>query len=79
MWNFFPQLTSVLDDLVRGPEFTDEYQLQVIENFVVLLYSKTSSVKSVNEASRELFSKRNRIYLLLTQHQRTCQASGVSG
>ena len=60
VWNVFPELTPVLEALAASPEDINEECMAIIEMFVVLLYDRTSSLKSVNEVRQELFSKKSR-------------------
>ena len=46
--------------LASVPEEIPEQAMTLIERFVVLLYSRTSSQTTVNEAGQELISKGNR-------------------
>ena len=59
-WSVFPEITDVLADLSSIPESIPEEYMPLIERFVVLLYSKTSTAIAVNEARQELFSKKSR-------------------
>ena len=56
----FPKLTPVLRALAASPKDISEEHMTVIERFVILLYDRTSSLKSVNEARQELFSTKSR-------------------
>ena len=60
VWNVFPQITDTFSMLASVPEEIPEQAMALIERFVVLLYSRTSSQTTVNEARQELFSKGNR-------------------
>lgn len=42
------------------PTDVDEMCMAVIERFVVLLYDRTSNLLDVNQARKELFSKKSR-------------------
>lgn len=54
--NVFPQITDTFSMLASVPEEIPEQAMALIERFVVLLYSRTSSQTTVNEARQELFS-----------------------
>lgn len=54
--NVFPQITETFSMLASVPEEIPEQAMALIERFVVLLYSRTSSQTTVNEARQELFS-----------------------
>ena len=57
----FPEVTEVLADLSSVPESIPDNYMPLIERFVVLLYSRTRTALTVNEARQELFSKRSRV------------------
>ena len=59
-WKVFPEITSTFTRLSKSEcALTDEI-LEKIEEYVVLLYSKTSEAKRVNEARQQLFAKGTR-------------------
>lgn len=60
-WKVFPELTPVLRVLIGAPNEVTEECMRVLERFVVLLYDRTSSLMSVNEARKELFPKRSKL------------------
>ena len=53
-WSVFPAATDVLADLSSVPESIPDDYMPWIERFVVLLYSRTSTALTVNEARQEL-------------------------
>ena len=59
-WSVFPAVTDVLVDLSSVPESIPDDYMPLIERFVVLLYSRTSTALKVNEARQELFSEKSR-------------------
>jgi len=60
VWRSLPSLNTLFSCLSHTPEaITDEYMEQ-IERFVVLLYSRTSQLLTVNAARKQLFSYGNR-------------------
>ena len=61
-WNSIPVLTDIMITLTEAPEsFTIEFvHMQCIERFVVLMYSKTCSSATVNDARHHLFSNGSR-------------------
>ena len=61
-WSVFPQITDVLAELSSIPESISEGNMLLIERFVVLLYCRTSTAMTVNEARQELFSKKSRTF-----------------
>ena len=75
----FPAVTDVLADLFSVPEsITDDY-MPLIERFVVLLYSRTSTPLTVNEARQELFSKKSRAIENIPPTQAAHKACCLSG
>lgn len=60
VWSVFPQITDTFSMLASVPEEIPEQAMALVERFVVLLYSRTSSQTTVNKARQELFSKGNR-------------------
>ena len=61
-WNVFEKISPVFTKLGSTPiEVTDE-DMQVIEEFVVLMYDRSSSYKEVNEARLDLFARKQRSY-----------------
>ena len=60
VWRSLPSLTTLFGCLSHTPEaITDDY-MEEIERFVVLLYSHTSQLLTVNAARKQLFSYGNR-------------------
>ena len=60
-WKSYPEVTQAFLYMVRHPHapLTVEAQhFQILERFSVILYDKTSSQESVNEARRELFCQK---------------------
>ena len=60
VWCSFSPLTDALVQLSKCPKVISESSLKVIERFVVLLYDRTSSLNSVNDARLHLFTKKGR-------------------
>ena len=58
IWSRLPELTQTMITLTENPdEFTeDSVHMAVIEKFTVLMYNKTSSKSTVNEARQFLFT-----------------------
>jgi len=61
VWKVFPEIKPVLRALTMSSRDISAKHMSVIERFSILLYNKTSSLTSVNEARQELFSKKSRI------------------
>ena len=60
IWRLFPLVTDSFIALSRGPSQIDAAHLTVLEQFVVLIYDKTSQLTEVNRARLNLFTKQNR-------------------
>ena len=60
VWMAFPQATEAFLYLASGPDALQETYCETLEQFVVLIYDKTSSVTIVNEARQHLFSRQGR-------------------
>lgn len=60
VWKVFPELTPVLRALAASTEDISKEHMAVIERFAILLYDRTSSLRNINEAKQELFSKKSR-------------------
>ena len=61
-WNVFDKISPVFAKLSSPPVAVTDEDLQVLEEFVVLMYVKSSSYKSVNEARLDLFARKQRAY-----------------
>ena len=61
-WNVFDKISPVFAKLSSPPFAVTDEDLQVLEEFVVLMYDKSSSYKSVNEARLDLFARKQRAY-----------------
>ena len=59
-WKAYPEVTSAFSALSAAPVEVTQEQCQLIERFIVLMYSRTSSLKHVNEARQALFSQGTR-------------------
>ena len=62
-WNSYPEVTKAFIYMATHPHapLTKESQhFRYLERFTVVLYDKTSSLESVDEARRELFCQKNR-------------------
>lgn len=60
IWNSMSSVGQLFKCLSQAPkEVTDDY-LEEIERFFVLLYSRTSPLKKVNDARKQLFAHGNR-------------------
>ena len=60
VWNSIPNLENEFSRLSNAPaELTDD-DMDTIKRFFVPLYNRTSSLKKVNEARKQMFAKGNR-------------------
>ena len=62
-WNCFPQVSNAFLLIANNPFYQVDLKspyFQLLEHFTVIVYDKTSALKSVNEARKELFCKRNK-------------------
>ena len=58
VWNVYPALSNVLCRLMLILEKVEDNCMAVIKRFVVLLYDRTSAIVEVNQARKDLFSKK---------------------
>lgn len=61
-WNVFEKISPVFTKLSSSPAAVTDEDMQVIEEFVVLMYDRSSSYKEVNEARLDLFARKQRSY-----------------
>ena len=59
-WNSFPQTTPIFIALSSFPTWIHHDWMQVLERYVVLLYDRTSSCLTVDEAREQLFTRKSR-------------------
>ena len=60
VWRSSPNQTALFSRLSQTPEEVTDIDMEEIERFVVLLYSRTSQIVTVNAARKQLFSYSNR-------------------
>ncbi|MES9882295.1 MAG: hypothetical protein ABW185_15600 [Sedimenticola sp.] len=60
VWNSLPSLDHVFNYLSRTPISISENDMAELERYVVLLYSKTATWKTVNSARQHMFAQGNR-------------------
>ena len=61
-WNSYPEVTQAFVYMSTHPHIpstVESQTFQSLEHYTVVLYNKTSSLESVNEAWRELFCQKN--------------------
>jgi len=64
VWNSFPEITSVFSKVTLQPfeDFNaDSLNFRMLERYTILLYNKSSTLESVDEARMELFCRENRL------------------
>ena len=61
-WNVCNEAFVIFTKLSQCPSKIEESDLQIIEKFVFLIYDRSSSVASVNEARLALFARKHRSY-----------------
>ncbi len=62
-WKSYPEVTEAFLYMAGHPHIpitVEAQNFQLLERFSVILYDKTSSLESVNEARRELFCQKNK-------------------
>ena len=64
-WNVFEEATEVFRKLGNLPETISDDDIQILEQFVVILYDRSSAVKKVNEARLDLFAHRRKSYEMI--------------
>jgi hypothetical protein len=60
VWNMFEQVTQSLLNLAAAPAEIQLTELQTIQRFTVLFYSRTCGLATVNEARKHLFAQGSR-------------------
>ncbi len=61
-WSVFQRATPTFTKLSRTPSAIGDEDLLIIEEFVVLLYDRSSPYKEVNEARLDLFARKQKTY-----------------
>ena len=56
-WNVYPEGTEAFEELMHMADPISDRTLEVIERFVVLMYSRTSDLSRVNDARKQLFAQ----------------------
>ena len=59
-WNVYPEVTEAFEELMHMADPISDRTLEVIERFVVLMYSRTSDLSRVNDARKQLFAQKSR-------------------
>ena len=61
-WNVCEDVTGTFKKLSNCPQKVADDVLQKLENFVVLMYDRSSAASCVNEARLNLFARKQRTY-----------------
>jgi len=61
-WNVCEDVTGTFKKLSNCPQKVADDDLQKLENFVVLMYDRSSAASCVNEARLDLFARKQRTY-----------------
>ena len=75
-WQAYPEVTEAFVSLAKDPFQllqADSACFRMLERFVVVLYDRTSSLSSVNEARRDPFCHKNQAMERLPPIQRSMQ------
>ena len=57
--NVYPDVTEAFAELMHMADPISDRTLEVIERFVVLMYSRTSDISRVNDARKQLFAQKS--------------------
>ncbi len=79
-WKSFPEVTDAFNELLCMPSEVSEGSMLLLERFVVLMYDRTSECTEVNDARKQLLTRKSRTLenipptqAALKQHiKRTC-------
>ena len=61
-WNIFPEASTVFSKLSHYPLRVEESDLKVLERFVILMYDRSSTAGTVDEARLDMFARKQRAY-----------------
>lgn len=79
VWRSLPSLTTLFGHLSQTPEAISDHDMEEIERFVVLMYSRTSQLVTVNAARKQLFqSKAGKPSSFKSSSISTCQMCIIS-
>ena len=59
-WRVFEEVTATFLVLSTGPDQVNDDNVATLERFTILLYDRTSSLVNVDEARKQLFTKKGR-------------------
>ena len=79
-WKPFPEVTAAFSELLSMPSEVSNESMLLLEQFVVLMYDRTSECLKVNDSRKQLFTQKSRTLqnipptqAALQQHiKRTC-------
>ena len=61
-WDVFPEASEVFQNLSQSQPIMTDSDLKILERFVVIMYDKSCSAESVDDARMELFARKQRAY-----------------
>ena len=68
-WNVFNKVSATFAKLIQNSSEIEECDLQVLEQYAVLMYDGSSTTSSVDEARFDLFARKLRSYDLIPPTQ----------
>ena len=68
-WNVYPEVTEAFEELMHMADPICDRTLEVIERFVVLMYNRTSDLRRVNDARKQLFAQKSSSLETYHQHR----------
>ena len=72
-WNVFEEATEVFRKLSTMPESISEDDKLAVEQFVVVLYDRSSNAKQVNEVRQDMFARNQKAYETIPPSQSALQ------
>ena len=59
-WKVFPEVSAAFEDLLLMQDTISNSTMSTLERFVILLYDRTSDLIEINEARKQLFTRKSR-------------------
>lgn len=59
-WNVFSEVTAAFEDLLLMQSDIRSSTISALERFVILMYDRTSDTEEINEARKQLFTRKSR-------------------
>ena len=59
-WKVFPDITAAFEDLLLMQSTIRASTISALEQFVILMYDRTSGISGINEARKQLFTQKSR-------------------